>query len=143
MVPHQILHARQILRGPGQALVNEQAPERWRLMRFMRHLRIRPAWITWWKRAWRLIRCTIVPLIHRQARINHANPRFATSRSAAGAHVASTRQPGRTEVVKIEDKGKGFRRLRVRIADKVLAARRACLRRGAARCSRALPAAPP
>jgi hypothetical protein len=85
MVPHQILHARQILRAPGQALVNEQAPERWRLMSFMRHLRIRPAWITWWKRARRLIRCTIVPLIHRQARINHANPRFATSRGQAAS----------------------------------------------------------
>jgi misacylated tRNA(Ala) deacylase len=33
-----------------------------------------------------------------------------------GAHVASTRQVGRIEVVKIENKGKGFRRLRIRIA---------------------------
>jgi hypothetical protein len=31
-------------------------------------------------------------------------------------HVASTRQVGRIEVVKIESKGKGFR-LRIRIAD--------------------------
>ena len=34
-----------------------------------------------------------------------------------GTHVASTRQIGRIEVVKVENKGKGFRRLRVRIAD--------------------------
>ena len=34
-----------------------------------------------------------------------------------GTHVASTRQVGRIEVVKIENKGKGFRRLRIRIAD--------------------------
>ena len=34
-----------------------------------------------------------------------------------GTHVASTRQVGRVEVVKIENKGKGFRRLRIRIAD--------------------------
>ena len=34
-----------------------------------------------------------------------------------GTHVASTRQIGRIEVVKVESKGKGFRRLRVRIAD--------------------------
>jgi misacylated tRNA(Ala) deacylase len=33
-----------------------------------------------------------------------------------GTHVASTRQVGRIEVVKIENKGKGFRRLRIRIA---------------------------
>ena len=32
-----------------------------------------------------------------------------------GTHVASTRQIGRIEVVKIENKGKGFRRLRVRL----------------------------
>ncbi len=32
-----------------------------------------------------------------------------------GTHVASTRQVGRIEVVKVENKGKGFRRLRVRI----------------------------
>ena len=32
-----------------------------------------------------------------------------------GTHVASTRQIGGFEVVKIENKGKGFRRLRVRI----------------------------
>jgi misacylated tRNA(Ala) deacylase len=34
-----------------------------------------------------------------------------------GTHVASTRQVGRIEVVKIENKGKGFRRLRIRVAD--------------------------
>jgi misacylated tRNA(Ala) deacylase len=34
-----------------------------------------------------------------------------------GTHVASTRQIGRLEVAKVESKGKGFRRLRVRIAD--------------------------
>ncbi|MGA2828386.1 MAG: hypothetical protein ABSF03_19965 [Streptosporangiaceae bacterium] len=34
---------------------------------------------------------------------------------AGGTHVASTRQVGRIEVVKIENKGKGFRRLRIRI----------------------------
>jgi misacylated tRNA(Ala) deacylase len=34
-----------------------------------------------------------------------------------GTHVASTSQVGRIEVVKIESKGKGFRRLRIRIAD--------------------------
>jgi misacylated tRNA(Ala) deacylase len=34
-----------------------------------------------------------------------------------GTHVASTRQIGRLEVVKIESKGKGFRRLRVRLVD--------------------------
>jgi misacylated tRNA(Ala) deacylase len=34
-----------------------------------------------------------------------------------GTHVASTRQVGRIEIVKIENKGKGFRRLRVRVAD--------------------------
>ncbi|MBO0772415.1 MAG: alanyl-tRNA editing protein [Actinobacteria bacterium] len=33
-----------------------------------------------------------------------------------GTHVASTKQVGRIEVVKIENKGKGFRRLRIRIA---------------------------
>ncbi len=33
----------------------------------------------------------------------------------AGTHVASTRQIGGLEVVKIENKGKGFRRLRVRV----------------------------
>ncbi len=32
-----------------------------------------------------------------------------------GTHVASTRQVGRIEVVKVENKGKGFRRLRIRI----------------------------
>jgi misacylated tRNA(Ala) deacylase len=32
-----------------------------------------------------------------------------------GTHVASTRQVGRMEVIKVENKGKGFRRLRVRI----------------------------
>lgn len=34
-----------------------------------------------------------------------------------GTHVASTRQIGRIEVVKVENKGKGFRRLRVRLSD--------------------------
>jgi misacylated tRNA(Ala) deacylase len=34
-----------------------------------------------------------------------------------GTHVASTRQIGRIEVAKMESKGKGFRRLRIRIAD--------------------------
>jgi misacylated tRNA(Ala) deacylase len=34
-----------------------------------------------------------------------------------GTHVASTRQIGRIEVAKVESKGKGFRRLRIRVAD--------------------------
>lgn len=34
-----------------------------------------------------------------------------------GTHVASTRAIGRIEVVKVESKGKGFRRLRVRLLD--------------------------
>jgi misacylated tRNA(Ala) deacylase len=34
-----------------------------------------------------------------------------------GTHVASTGQIGRIEVVKIENKGKGFRRLRIRLVD--------------------------
>jgi misacylated tRNA(Ala) deacylase len=34
-----------------------------------------------------------------------------------GTHVASTRQIGGIEVVKVENKGKGFRRLRVRITE--------------------------
>jgi misacylated tRNA(Ala) deacylase len=34
-----------------------------------------------------------------------------------GTHVASTSQIGRIQVAKIESKGKGFRRLRIRIAD--------------------------
>jgi misacylated tRNA(Ala) deacylase len=34
-----------------------------------------------------------------------------------GTHVASTRQIGRMEVVKVENKGRGFRRVRVRIVD--------------------------
>jgi misacylated tRNA(Ala) deacylase len=34
-----------------------------------------------------------------------------------GTHVASTRQIGHIEVVKVENKGKGFRRLRVRLVD--------------------------
>ena len=34
-----------------------------------------------------------------------------------GTHVAATSQIGRIEVVKIENKGKGFRRLRLRVAD--------------------------
>ena len=32
-----------------------------------------------------------------------------------GTHVASTRQIGAVEVVKVESKGRGFRRLRIRI----------------------------
>ena len=35
----------------------------------------------------------------------------------AGTHVASTRQIGRIEVVKVENKGKGFRRLRIHVSD--------------------------
>lgn len=35
----------------------------------------------------------------------------------AGTHVASTAQIGRIEIAKIENKGKGFRRLRIRLAD--------------------------
>ncbi len=34
-----------------------------------------------------------------------------------GTHVASTKHIGKIEVVKIESKGRGFRRLRIRIAD--------------------------
>jgi misacylated tRNA(Ala) deacylase len=34
-----------------------------------------------------------------------------------GTHVASTQQIGRIDVVKIENKGRGFRRLRIRVAD--------------------------
>ncbi len=34
-----------------------------------------------------------------------------------GTHVASTGQVGRIEVVKVENKGKGFRRLRIRVRD--------------------------
>lgn len=34
-----------------------------------------------------------------------------------GTHVASTSQIGKVEVVKIESKGRGFRRLRIRIVD--------------------------
>jgi misacylated tRNA(Ala) deacylase len=34
-----------------------------------------------------------------------------------GTHVATTSQIGRIEVVKVENKGKGFRRLRIRVAD--------------------------
>ncbi|MEV4802937.1 alanyl-tRNA editing protein [Nonomuraea sp. NPDC049421] len=34
-----------------------------------------------------------------------------------GTHVASTKQIGRIEVAKVESKGRGFRRLRIRIAD--------------------------
>jgi misacylated tRNA(Ala) deacylase len=34
-----------------------------------------------------------------------------------GTHVAATSQVGRIDVVKIENKGRGFRRLRIRIAD--------------------------
>ncbi|MDQ1666900.1 MAG: misacylated tRNA(Ala) deacylase [Actinomycetota bacterium] len=36
-----------------------------------------------------------------------------------GTHVTSTRQIGRIEVVKVENKGKGFRRLRIRLTDGV------------------------
>jgi misacylated tRNA(Ala) deacylase len=32
-----------------------------------------------------------------------------------GTHVASTSQVGRIQVIKVENKGKGFRRLRIRI----------------------------
>ena len=34
-----------------------------------------------------------------------------------GTHVASTSQVGRIEVVKVESKGKGFRRLLIRLSD--------------------------
>lgn len=34
-----------------------------------------------------------------------------------GTHVASTKQIGRLEIVKVENKGKGFRRLRLRLSD--------------------------
>jgi misacylated tRNA(Ala) deacylase len=34
-----------------------------------------------------------------------------------GTHVAATSQIGRIEIVKIENKGKGFRRLRIRVSD--------------------------
>jgi misacylated tRNA(Ala) deacylase len=34
-----------------------------------------------------------------------------------GTHVASTKQIGRLEIVKVENKGKGFRRLRIRLHD--------------------------
>jgi misacylated tRNA(Ala) deacylase len=34
-----------------------------------------------------------------------------------GTHVASTKHIGRIEVVKIENKGRGFRRLRIKVAD--------------------------
>ncbi|HEY2508256.1 MAG TPA: alanyl-tRNA editing protein [Streptosporangiaceae bacterium] len=34
-----------------------------------------------------------------------------------GTHVASTRHIGRIEVAKVENKGRGFRRLRIRVAD--------------------------
>jgi misacylated tRNA(Ala) deacylase len=34
-----------------------------------------------------------------------------------GTHVATTSQIGRIEIVKMESKGKGFRRLRIRVAD--------------------------
>ena len=34
-----------------------------------------------------------------------------------GTHVASTRQVGRMRVVKVENKGKGFRRIRVALED--------------------------
>ena len=42
---------------------------------------LRPAArITWWIRVMRLIRCILDPPNNRRAPINHANPRFATSR---------------------------------------------------------------
>jgi misacylated tRNA(Ala) deacylase len=34
-----------------------------------------------------------------------------------GTHVASTRQIGKIDIVKMENKGKGFRRLRIRVRD--------------------------
>jgi misacylated tRNA(Ala) deacylase len=34
-----------------------------------------------------------------------------------GTHVATTSQIGKIQVVKVENKGKGFRRLRIRISD--------------------------
>jgi misacylated tRNA(Ala) deacylase len=34
-----------------------------------------------------------------------------------GTHVASTRQIGRLQVAKIENKGRGFRRVRIKIVD--------------------------
>ncbi|MFD0901057.1 alanine--tRNA ligase-related protein [Actinomadura sediminis] len=34
-----------------------------------------------------------------------------------GTHVASTKQIGRITVAKVENKGRGFRRLRIKIAD--------------------------
>jgi hypothetical protein len=39
-----------------------------------------------------------------------------TSREQNHTHVASTRQGGRIHVVKVENKGEGFRRLRIRVA---------------------------
>ena len=41
----------------------------------------------------------------------------ADQQADGGTHVASTTQVGRLEVVKIESKGKGFRRLRIRVGD--------------------------
>lgn len=38
-----------------------------------------------------------------------------TGDNDGGTHVASTKQIGAIEVIKIENKGKGFRRLRVRL----------------------------
>ncbi|MFY9926408.1 MAG: hypothetical protein WAK82_00245 [Streptosporangiaceae bacterium] len=40
-----------------------------------------------------------------------------TQQADGGTHVGSTRQVGRIKVVKIESKGKSFRRLRIRIAN--------------------------
>jgi misacylated tRNA(Ala) deacylase len=34
-----------------------------------------------------------------------------------GTHVASTKQIGRIDIVKVENKGKGFRRLRIRLPE--------------------------
>ena len=40
-----------------------------------------------------------------------------------GTHVASSRQVGRIQVVKVENKGKGFRLLRIQISGSVFAAK--------------------
>jgi hypothetical protein len=45
--------------------------------------------LSWWIWATRLIRCTIVPLIHRQARIHHGNPQP----QANFRHMRTTSQP--------------------------------------------------
>jgi hypothetical protein len=62
---HISLNQESLIQGRGRCLV------RVRIVR-------RPATkITWWIRAPWLIRCTIVPLIHRQARINHRKVKVA------------------------------------------------------------------